>query len=96
MANRLVTGEALDISGAVNAVNKATTPKSPLAKNKSKKMKTIPIRIYEEDYDELKKLFGGQGLALARAGHLALFYTAEQLKAERISITKAGIIDRRG
>ncbi|MDR2485394.1 MAG: hypothetical protein LBD55_08365, partial [Treponema sp.] len=41
-------------------------------------------------------LFGARGLPLARAGNLALFYIAEQMEAGRISITKAGIIDRRG
>jgi hypothetical protein len=96
MANRLVSREVLDISGAVTAVNKATTPKILPAQDKTKKMKTIPVRTYEDDYDDLKKLFGGQGLALARAGNLALFYVAEQLKMGRISVTKAGIIDRRG
>jgi hypothetical protein len=50
----------------------------------------------EVDYNRLKGLFGAQGLALARAGNLALFYVAEQLEAGRISVSKAGIIDRRG
>lgn len=58
--------------------------------------KMIPVRVNETDYNHLKGLFGAQGLALARAGHLALFYVAEQLEAGRISVTKAGIIDRRG
>jgi hypothetical protein len=58
--------------------------------------KLIPVRINETDYNRLKGLFGGQGLALARAGSLALYYIAEQLEAGRISISKAGIIDRRG
>ena len=58
--------------------------------------KLIPVRVNAIDYNKLKGLFGAQGLALARAGNLALFYIAEQLEAGRLSITKAGIIDRRG
>ena len=58
--------------------------------------KTIPVRTNEIDYNHLKGLFGSQGLALARAGNLSLFYVAEQMEAGRLSISKAGIIDRRG
>jgi hypothetical protein len=58
--------------------------------------KLIPVRMNEVDYNRLKGLFGSQGLALARAGNIALFYVAEQLEAGRLSISKAGIIDRRG
>jgi len=56
----------------------------------------IPVRSNGIDYNRLKGLFGMQGLALARVGNLALFYVAEQMEAGRLSITKAGIIDRRG
>ena len=71
-------------------VTKQTEDKSQAAS------KLIPVRVNSIDYNRLKGLFGAQGLALARAGNLALFYIAEQLEAGRLSITKAGIIDRRG
>ena len=58
--------------------------------------KMIPVRVNELDYNRFKGLFGSQGLPLARAGSLAIHYIAEQLEAGRLSVTKAGIIDRRG
>jgi len=83
------------------SVEKALAAAAPLARtdlpDKSKAdTKVIPVRVNEIDYNRLKGLFGAQGLALARAGNIALFYAAEQLEAGRLSITKAGIIDRRG
>jgi hypothetical protein len=73
----------------------AVTTRAVTDKN-STSTKMIPVRVNEIDYNHLKGLFGNQGLPLARAGSLALFYIAEQLEAGRISISKAGIIDRRG
>jgi hypothetical protein len=83
------------------SVGKAATAAAAIATktgpDKSKaEIKTVPVRVNEIDYNRLKGLFGAQGLPLARAGNLALFYIAEQLEAGRLSITKAGIIDRRG
>ncbi|MCL2608828.1 MAG: hypothetical protein FWD94_02865 [Treponema sp.] len=79
------------------AVAAATAVATKAATDKSKaQSKAIPVRVNEIDYNRLRGLFGAQGLALARAGNLALFYVAEQLEAGRISMTKAGIIDRRG
>ena len=83
------------------SIEKATTAaaevvtQSPVNKS-DYSTKLIPVRVNEHDYNRLKGLFGAQGLPLARAGNLALFYIAEQLEAGRLSITKAGIIDRRG
>ena len=77
-------------AAAAAVVTKATQDKNQAGS------KLIPVRVNGIDYNRLKGLFGSQGLALARAGHLALFYIAEQLEAGRLSITKAGIIDRRG
>lgn len=82
------------ISKAATAAAAVVSSEAP---DKSKaETKTIPVRVNEIDYNRLKGLFGSQGLALARAGNLALFYIAEQLEAGRLSVTKAGIIDRRG
>jgi hypothetical protein len=64
-------------------------------KNKTEQ-KMIPVRVVEIDYNRFKNIFGERGLALARAGSLALYYVAEQVEAGRLSISKAGIIDRRG
>jgi hypothetical protein len=82
------------MSEALSAVAQATTPPAPDATRD--KPQTIAVRVADVDYKRLKGLFGAQGLALARAGNLALFYLAEQLEAGRVSVTKAGIIDRRG
>ena len=64
-------------------------------KRKAKSM-MIPVRMNEIDYKRLMGLFGSQGVPLARAGSLALYYVAEQLEAGRLSVSRAGIIDRRG
>jgi hypothetical protein len=82
------------VDQAVAAAAAAATKPAPDKSNA--KTKLVPVRVNEIDYNRLKGLFGAQGLPLARAGNLALFYIAEQLEAGRISITKAGIIDRRG
>jgi len=78
------------IPAAAAVVTKETPDKSKVAS------RLIPVRVNEVDYNRLKGLFGSQGLALARAGNLAIYYIAEQLEAGRLSITRAGIIDRRG
>ena len=78
------------VAAAVAVTSKDLSDKSQAA------IKLIPVRMNEVDYNRLKGLFGSQGLALARAGNLALHYVAEQLEAGRLSIGKAGIIDRRG
>ena len=86
-----------DRGSVEQAVSAAAAVATKAAPDKSKAdSKMIPVRVNEIDYNRLKGLFGAQGLPLARAGNLALFYIAEQLEAGRISITKAGIIDRRG
>jgi hypothetical protein len=95
MANKLVPA-APEMSGALEAVNKALSNEHEEIEKPKEKNQTIAVRVSDRDYKRLKSLFGAQGLALARAGNLALFYAAEQLQAGRISITKAGIIDRRG
>jgi hypothetical protein len=77
-------------TAAAAVVTKETPDKSKAAS------KMIPVRVNSIDYNRLKGLFGAQGLPLARAGSLAIFYIAEQLEAGRLSISKAGIIDRRG
>ena len=56
----------------------------------------IPVHMNEVDYNQLRGSSGAQGLALARAGNLALSYVAEQLEAGHISVSKAGVVDRRG
>ena len=94
MATRKIVKDRGSIQKSITAVNAVTSKEMP---DKSKAgMKLIPVRMNGIDYNRLKGLFGSQGLALARAGNIALFYVAEQLEAGRLSISKAGIIDRRG
>ena len=82
------------IDTALTAAKEVATKDAP--DKSAAKTKLIQVRINEVDYNRLMGLFGAQGVALARAGSLSLFYIAEQLEAGRISISKAGIIDRRG
>jgi hypothetical protein len=94
MATKKILPDRGSVDKAISAAAEVVTQKEV---DKSQGVsKLIPVRVNEMDYNRLKGLFGAQGLALARAGHLALFYIAEQLEAGRISISKAGIIDRRG
>jgi hypothetical protein len=89
-----VTTDRGSVEQALASATEIATAETP---DKSKSVaKLVPVRLNEVDYNRLKGLFGAQGLALARAGNLALFYVAEQLAAGRISVSKAGIIDRRG
>jgi len=88
--------DTTSITSALKSANSLTeaTLRSTIDKSQAES-KMVPVRINEIDYKRLKGLFGSQGLALARAGNLALYYIAEQLEAGRISVSKAGIIDRR-
>ena len=94
MATRKIVKDRGSIHKSIAAVS-AVTSKEITDKSKAG-TKMIPVRINEIDYNRLKGLFGLQGLALARAGDIALFYVAEQMEAGRLSVSKAGIIDRRG
>ena len=94
MGVQKITQDRGSLSKGLAAAAAVVTKETP---DKSKaESKVIPVRVNEIDYNRLKGLFGGQGLAVARAGNLALFYIAEQLEAGRLSVTKAGIIDRQG
>jgi hypothetical protein len=89
-----VTTDRGSVEQALVSAAEIATPETPDKSKRASKM--IPVHMNEVDYNRLRGLFGAQGLALARAGNLALFYVAEQLEAGRISVSKAGIIDRRG
>jgi len=94
MATRKIVSDRGSVKKAIAAAAAVTSKETP---DKSQAVsKLIPVRVNEVDYNRLKGLFGSQGLALARAGNLSLFYVAEQMEAGRLSISKAGIIDRRG
>jgi hypothetical protein len=94
MATRKIAPDRGSVRKGIAAAVTVTTKETP---DKSKAAtKLIPVRMNEIDYNRLKGLFGSQGLPLARAGNLALFYVAEQMESGRLSISKAGIIDRRG
>ena len=94
MATRKIVSDRGSVKKAITAATAVTSKE--LTDKSQAGSKVVPVRISTIDYNRLKGLFGSQGLALARAGHLSLYYIAEQLEAGRLSITKAGIIDRRG
>jgi hypothetical protein len=89
-----VSADRGSVEQALASAAEIATAETPDKSKRASKM--IPVHMNEVDYNRLRGLFGAQGLALARAGNLALFYVAEQLEAGRISVSKAGIIDRRG
>jgi len=89
--------DTTSIDNAMKEANSLTEATKRETVDKSKlKSKLVPVRLNEIDYNRLMGLFGSQGVKLARAGSIALYYVAEQLENGRLSITKAGIIDRRG
>jgi hypothetical protein len=94
MATRKIVHDRGSVKKGIAAAANVTTKELPDKSGAATKL--IPVRMNEIDYNRLKGLFGSQGLPLARAGNLALFYVAEQLESGRLSISKAGIIDRRG
>jgi hypothetical protein len=101
MANKLDLSGALAAQAQVTTADAATEtggePRTKTPDDKTHdKPQMIAVRVNETDYRRLRALFAGQGLALARAANLALYYVAEQMEAGCISVTKAGIIDRRG
>lgn len=95
MATKKRQNRGIEESAIMAAEMVASRPAAEVMKNDAP-TKMIAVRMNEVDYNDMKSLFAAQGLPLARAGNLALYYIAEQLKAGRISIGKAGIIDRRG
>ena len=94
MATRKIIPDRGSVRKGLAAASAVTTREKPDKSQVGTKL--VAVRVNEVDHNRLKGLFATEGLALARAGNLALFYVAEQLEAGRLSISKAGIIDRRG
>jgi len=60
--------------------------------------KITAIRLNSAEHDYLKKIFGtmGKGLALSTGIKMAALYVAEKVEDGALSISKAGINNRRG
>ena len=56
------------------------------------------VRLNAAEYEYLKKIFGtmGKGLALSTGIKMAALHIAEKVEDGALSISKAGIRDRRG
>jgi hypothetical protein len=94
MANKKVSADRGNVDRAISAASAVITRDAP--DKSSAEIKMIPVRINEIDYNRFKGLFGSQGLALATAARLAIYYVGELVESGAITINTGGIIDRRG
>ena len=69
------------------------TPEEPEGEGK-----ITAVRLNSAEYDYLKKIFGsmGKGLALSTGIKMSALYIAELIEDGALSISKAGINNRRG
>ncbi|GHU25289.1 hypothetical protein FACS1894164_14150 [Spirochaetia bacterium] len=94
MATRKTTSVDIEqISNAIGAVNAAVidTDEEPAP------ARPTAVRLNPQEYDYLKRIFEtkGKGLKVSTGMKMAALWIADQVEAGAMSISKAGIIDRR-
>ena len=97
MANKKVPAVDTEHIGSVmGSVREAVTPRQ--VQTVEEPPKTISLHVNAGEYAFLKSVFEskGKGLKLSSAIKMAALFIAEQVDAGAISISKAGIVDRRG
>ncbi|MDR3056613.1 MAG: hypothetical protein LBU84_00550 [Prevotella sp.] len=96
MATRKAASADIEqIAGAIGAVNAAAavSVEEPAPEN----ARPTAVRLNPHEYDYLKHIFEskGKGLKVSTGMKMAALWIADQLEAGAMSISKAGIIDRR-
>ncbi|MDR3343961.1 MAG: hypothetical protein LBT14_14495 [Treponema sp.] len=59
-------------------------------------VKIVNVRLPETDHNRLRGIFAGRGVPLATACTLGAYYIADLVEKGEISISRGGIIDRKG
>jgi hypothetical protein len=106
MANRLVTSETPPALGAALEAAAKLTAGNPLPEEENETYaeaeddtaRPTAVRVNRQEYEYLKTIFAtrGHGLKVSTGMKMAALYIAERVEDGRLSISKAGINDRRG
>jgi len=106
MANRLVTTETPPALGAALEAAAKLTAGNPLPEEENETYteteddtaRPTAVRLNAQEYEYLKNIFAtrGHGLKVSTGMKMAALYIAERVEDGRLSISKAGINDRRG
>lgn len=83
------------IGEAIRAADAVATPEEPQAKSTAG-TKLVQLKLKEKDHRRVKACFAKAGLPLATGVKLATLYVTGLVEDGAISISEAGIIDRRG
>jgi hypothetical protein len=85
--------QAKEIIGVINEIS---TKQQPLVNKEKVPMRTVAVRINEEDYKRLDALFAMQATNMASAGRAALFYLADEVESGRMAISHGVIHKTKG
>jgi hypothetical protein len=106
MANRLVKTETPPAMGAALKAAAKLTAGNPLpaeenetyAEEEADTPRPTAVRLNAQEYEYLKTVFAtrGHGLKVSTGMKMAALYIAERVEDGRLSISKAGIGDRKG
>jgi hypothetical protein len=105
MANRLVTtktppaalGAALEAAAKLTAGNPPPEENEAYAEAEDDTPRPTAVRLNHHEYEYLKNVFAtrGHGLKVSTGMKMAALYIAERVEDGTLSISKAGISDRR-
>jgi hypothetical protein len=84
------------IGDAIRAADAVATPDSPVRESEKTGAKLVQMKLKEKDHRRVKAVFAKAGLPLATGVKLATLYVTGLVEDGAISISEAGIIDRRG
>jgi hypothetical protein len=104
MANRLIATETPPALGAALEAAAKLTAGNPLpdaesgVETEDDTARPTAVRLNAQEYEYLKNIFAtrGHGLKVSTGMKMAALYIAERVEDGRLSISKAGINDRRG
>lgn len=96
MASRRNDDPGRGAASAIQAAAAVATPDDDEPDISAAANKMICIRLNDYEHRKMKALFSKKGIPLATGVKLAALYVSELVEAGALSISKAGIIDRRG
>jgi len=96
MASRRNDDPGRGAASAIKAAAAVATPNVDEPDINAAANKMICIRLNDYEHRKMKALFSKKGIPLASGVKLAALYVSELVEAGALSISKAGIIDRRG
>jgi len=96
MASRRNDDPGRGAASAMKAAAAVATPDDNEPDINAAANKMVCIRFNDYEHRKMKALFSKKGIPLATGVKLAALYVTELVEGGALSISKAGIIDRRG